>query len=453
MEVVDSWERTGNCAAWIVQGKTFTHDGDRWGYENHQVRQAPYKNMKAIHKLTCTPEAYMADVEQIKSLLITRGKKFRALKGSHYRTYQGTVLAIAAVQDWNSYGEYKEEPLIISSRIMVDARMFNIMKSPNRINLGDYKAIPKDAELEEEDEYITDSDLLISDCRLPGYALGPKRWCWFWVDPIAPVVFNKDAFNSLLIPARQKSLVHSLVKTHVSGTDEFDDMIAGKGKGLVFVLHGCPGVGKTFTAESVADHIERPLYILNSSELGIQPLEVEQNLEKALTLAVAWNAILLIDEADVFLEQRSLEDLQRNCLVSLFLRTLEYYEGILFLTTNRITTFDPAFKSRVHLALKYHPLTPAARKELWAAFIKRTSKNPPKFADAVFKRLAQVDVNGRQIKNAVRTASALAKSEGVELSEEHMQSVLETIAAFEEDFGAEDEFSRRAVLRRTVTSE
>ena len=85
----------------------------------------------------------------------------------------------------------------------------------------------------------------------------------------------------------------------------------------MFVLHGCPGVGKTFTAESVADHIERPLYILNSGELGIEPQEVEENLNKALMLAVAWNAILLIDEADVFLEQRSVQDLQRNCLVSL----------------------------------------------------------------------------------------------------------------------------------------
>lgn len=441
MEVVDSWERGGNCPAYIVLGKGFTHDGTRFGYEEHELGQSPYKGMKELSKLRCVPYGYYEEREMAKKVLTARGQKFISLKGSHYKTYSGTVSALASVRDWCNYGQYKEEPMIIASRIMVDAKWFSIMKNPNRIQLNDYKPMPKDCTPEEEKEYITEQDLLLADCRLPGYALQVKRWCWFNIDLIEPVVFNTEAFDSLLIPARQKSLVHSLVKTHVSGNDEFDDMIAGKGKGLVFVLHGCPGVGKTFTAESVADHIERPLYILNSGELGIQPKEVEDNLNKALMLAVAWNAILLIDEADVFLEQRSTQDLQRNCLVSLFLRTLEYYEGILFLTTNRITTFDPAFKSRVHLALKYNALTAASRKELFVNFISRTSKNPPIFDDATLGRLAAVDINGRQIKNAVRTASALARDEGMPLNEEHLQNVLETIAEFEQDLSSRDEFA------------
>jgi len=441
MEVVDSWERGGQCPAWIVLTKSFTHDGTRFGYEEHQLGQSPYKGMKELSKLRCIPHDYYEERETAKKVLATRGQKFVNLKGSHYKTYSGTVSALANVRDWNQRGQYKEEPMIISSRVMVDAKWFSIMKSPNSIRLDDYKPMPKGCTSEEEKEYITERDLLLADFKLPGYALEVKRWCWFSIDLIKPVVFNTEAFKSLLIPARQKSLVHSLVKTHVGGNDEFDDMIAGKGKGLVFVLHGCPGVGKTFTAESVADHIERPLYILNSGELGIQPKEVEDNLNKALMLAVAWNAILLIDEADVFLEQRSTQDLQRNCLVSLFLRTLEYYEGILFLTTNRITTFDPAFKSRVHLALRYNALTAASRKELFVNFIGRTSKNPPVFDDEVLNRLAAVDINGRQIKNAVRTASALARDEGVALNEEHLQSVLETIADFEQDLSNKEEFA------------
>lgn len=441
MEIVESWERGGNCPAYVVSGKTFTHNGTRFGYENHQVLQSPYKGMKPLAKVKCVPEDYFDNREDAKKILVERGRKFLSLKGSHYRTYSGIVSALSNMRDWNHYGEYKEEPMIISSRIMVDAKMFGIVKSPNRISLDDYKPMPKDCTPEDEKDYITDADLLIADSRVPGYALGIKRWCWFVIDAVKPVVFNKDAFKSLLLPARQKSLVHSLVKQHAGGDDDFDDMIAGKGRGLVFVLHGVPGVGKTFTAESVADHIERPLYVLNSGELGIEPQEVEENLNKALMLAVAWNAILLIDEADVFLEQRSVQDLQRNCLVSLFLRTLEYYEGILFLTTNRITTFDPAFKSRVHLALKYNALTATARKELFVNFIGRTSRNPPVFDDATIERLAAVDINGRQIKNAVRTASALAKDEGVPLNEEHLQAVLETIAEFEQDLASTDEWS------------
>ena len=441
LEIVEAYERGGQCPSFIVSGKTFTHDGTQFGYEHHAIGQSPYKGMKPLAKVSCVPQEYLEGREELKETLIARGRKFCTLRGSHYRTFSGTVSALSNVRDWNRWSEYKEEPMIISSRIMVDAKMFGIVKSPNRISLDEYKAMPKDCLPEDEKDYITEKDLLLADCKIPGYALQNKRWCWFSVYGVQPVVFNKEAFGSLLIPARQKSLVHSLVKSHAGGDDEFDDLIAGKGKGLVFTLHGCPGVGKTFTAESVADHIERPLYVLNSGELGIEPKDVEETLNKALLLAVAWNAILLSDEADVFLEQRSVQDLQRNCLVSLFLRVLEYYEGILFLTTNRVTTFDPAFKSRVHLALKYSALTATARKELFASFIKRTSKNPPVFDDEVMDRLAATNINGRQIKNAVRTASALARDQGVLLGEDHLQAVLETIAEFEEDLASTDEWS------------
>lgn len=70
-----------------------------------------------------------------------------------------------------------------------------------------------------------------------------------------------------------------------------------------------------------------------------------------------WNCIVLIDEAEVFLEQRSLDNVERNVLVSVFLRVLEYYEGILILTSNRVGTFDEAFKSRILLSLDYDNLS------------------------------------------------------------------------------------------------
>lgn len=136
----------------------------------------------------------------------------------------------------------------------------------------------------------------------------------FAIDWIKDVEFNETAFKQLLLPNNHKELVHALVKNH--GIDEFDDLIKGKGRGLVFVLHGEPGVGKTFTAESIADDVRKPLYVVNSGELGVKPHEVENNLNSALRLATHWGAIVLIDEADVFLEQRSSADLLRNCLVS-----------------------------------------------------------------------------------------------------------------------------------------
>ena len=169
---------------------------------------------------------------------------------------------------------------------------------------------------EDERDALTEEDLMIC-CRLiPGFCLYDKRWCMFSVDLISPVTFNDDAFDKLLLPKNHKELVHALVKNH--GVDGYDDLIKGKSRGLVVVLHGEPGVGKTFTAESIADDagVQRPLYVLNSGELGVTPESVEANLNSALTLATTWKAIVLIDEADVFLEQRTSHDLTRNCLVS-----------------------------------------------------------------------------------------------------------------------------------------
>ncbi len=93
------------------------------------------------------------------------------------------------------------------------------------------------------------------------------------------------------------------------------------------LLSGKPGVGKTLTAEAVAEHMHCPLYSITSGDLGSQAYEVEQALTSALNLVSRWNAVLLIDECDVFLEARSTNDIERNRLVSIFLRTLEYFEG------------------------------------------------------------------------------------------------------------------------------
>jgi hypothetical protein len=168
---------------------------------------------------------------------------------------------------------------------------------------------------------------------VPGFSLVNKRWCFFLIDSIEEFEYNTFAFESLLLAPSQKMMIHSLIKIHKDERLHFDDIIKGKGKGMVFLLHGEPGVGKTLTAgeysqhkwerifidqpsESVADYTQRPLYTITSGDLGVDPAGVERTLLDALELAAHWNAIVLLDEADIFLEQRSNHDLQRNGLVS-----------------------------------------------------------------------------------------------------------------------------------------
>jgi SpoVK/Ycf46/Vps4 family AAA+-type ATPase len=154
---------------------------------------------------------------------------------------------------------------------------------------------------------------------------------------------------------RQKTLIHALVREHISESDSFDDVIKGKGRGLIGLLAGTPGCGKTLTAEAVAETTRRPLYAVSAGELGTTPEEVEERLMLVLELAQMWNAVLLLDEAEVFLQQRDVSNVERNALVSIFLRQLEYYQGILILTTNMPEQCDAAFESKLPASPVYLP--------------------------------------------------------------------------------------------------
>ncbi|KAI0324091.1 P-loop containing nucleoside triphosphate hydrolase protein, partial [Cubamyces sp. BRFM 1775] len=193
---------------------------------------------------------------------------------------------------------------------------------------------------------------------------------------------------------------------------------------LVIDLFGPPGVGKTLSAEASSEHLRRPLYILDSGELGATPGVLDEQLTDAFELAAHWKAVLPIDEADVFLEKRAMHDLLRNAMVTVLLRQVEYHRGILFLTTNRITTFDDAFLSRIHIALHFTELAAPA------------SADEDAFSDDDIVQLAARVMNGRQIKNVCRTASLLARSRGENLQYEHLAEAFDAMQEFLGEFAA-----------------
>jgi AAA+ superfamily predicted ATPase len=93
----------------------------------------------------------------------------------------------------------------------------------------------------------------------------------------------------------------------------------------VILFVGAPGTGKTLTAEAVADNTRKPLYILSAGELGNEAEQVERRLNEVMRLAEKWDAVLLFDECDVFLQQRSMDHLRHNEIVAVFLRYLHSF--------------------------------------------------------------------------------------------------------------------------------
>lgn len=164
--------------------------------------------------------------------------------------------------------------------------------------------------------------------------------------------------------------------------------------------------------ECVAEKENRPLYMVTCGDLGTEPDDLEKRLKDVFEYAVNWNAVLLLDEADVFLQERDVHDLKRNALVSVFLRELEYFDGVLFLTTNRPGSLDEAFQSRIHVTIGLPELDAKSQLEVWTIFVKDLNIEKSEkmsileFVDEDIKKNG--NLNGRQIRNSVRTALAIA---------------------------------------------
>ncbi|VUC30849.1 unnamed protein product [Clonostachys rosea] len=283
--------------------------------------------------------------------------------------------------------------------------------------------------------------LMLLPPGIHGFILKEKKWVHLLVHQIRPVCWNKVAFDQLVLPKRTKKLIKGLVMVRKPTGDgskfqsgfrgKRDDIIAGKGSGLIMLLHGGPGTGKTLTA---AEEAEMPLYSVTCGDIGTSPEAVEKYLDSVLHLGKTWNCILLLDEADVFLEERSLSDLERNSLVSVFLRTLEYYDGILILTSNRVGTFDEAFKSRIQLALHYSPLDAPGRRKIWRNLLNMLREDNEDMdyddIDAHIKQLEAYELNGRQIRNALTTARQLAFYEKETLDWDRIKDSIDVASEF-----------------------
>ena len=114
------------------------------------------------------------------------------------------------------------------------------------------------------------------------------------------------------------------------------------------------------------------------------------------------------------------------------------------MTTNRVTTLDAAFRSRIHLGIKYQPLSAAARREIWRTFIEKsedcdkTSCLDEEFLDTLLEH----QIDGRKIRNAVRMAHALATDANTSMSQSHLQMALKTMDMFEYDMTEEQDNDR-----------
>ena len=265
-----------------------------------------------------------------------------------------------------------------------------------------------------KDGNLLDNELALLPPRMLGYIPVKRLFAQLAVEHIS-LVENKDKDevwkSGLVLNEDKKTIIRTLVENHAQMNHKrAPDLVEGKGNGLVILLHGPPGVGKSLTAECVAKATSKPLFTVGVADIGTDSKIVEEKLNKLFSLAAEWDAVLLIDEADVFMEQRGSTDgtLERNTLVSVLLRVLEYYEGILILTTNRVLSFDVAVQSRIHLAIMFHDLDDQQTRSIIDVHLAKRRRELSPDEIATFTELASAAaLNGRQIRNVISSAEAM----------------------------------------------
>lgn len=406
-----------------LNGRMISHDGEDFGYGFVDIEIDEFDGARKITSLKAYPIQYDPNPDILRKNLIQRGRKYLSLIRALPRAFcQEYTMDFGLEDHETSNGKIQAQKANLRGRVMADPEAWKFNNGWTDLATP---IIEREYSITGKDLNLLDDQLLVCANWINGFSLTHKSWGQFSVDGLEDIVWNEDAFKKLVVDETRRKLIHALVRAHRQDDASFDDIIENKGKGLVGLLSGSPGVGKTLTAEAVAEVTSRPLYQVSTGELGIDADKVDKRLGMILEITRRWGCVLLIDEADVFLATRGI-DLARDTLVSIFLRRLEYFRGVLILTTNRKSEIDPAFQSRIHFSIHYPDLTENGRVIVWTNFIDTISKQTgnPSLSPADIQKLAKLELNGRQIKNAVSCAVSLAREEKEPLSVNHIEMIL-----------------------------
>jgi hypothetical protein len=238
------------------------------------------------------------------------------------------------------------------------------------------------------------------------------RSVWAHVCNLSEYPYRPELRDKLVLPDADRDLIDMLtsdMQTHAQ------DFVAGKSGGTTILCEGAPGLGKTLTAEVYAEVVGKPLYRVHSGQLGTTAASVGAALSGILRRAMRWGAIVLLDEADVYIRRRD-NDLEHNAIVAEFLRTLEYFSGLLFMTTNRVGDVDDAILSRCIATVRYATPSPGDATRLWTLL---AAQFGAQLSDALIDTLvgAFPHASGRDIKELLKLAVRYGRAKQVPLSE------------------------------------
>lgn len=176
----------------------------------------------------------------------------------------------------------------------------------------------------DDDRTPENNPLVLCPERVLVHSLSDNEWYYVATTRLQEPKWAVNAWSLLVQPASThghtaKSIdrIKRLAESHkqAGSQDQSMNNFTGKGKGLTFLIHGPPGVGKTLLAECLSEEHRRPLYRINLGKLVAQ-YNWESKIEEIFRQAHFWDAMLLVDEAEVILAERTQENMQQSAWVA-----------------------------------------------------------------------------------------------------------------------------------------
>jgi hypothetical protein len=250
-------------------------------------------------------------------------------------------------------------------------------------------------------------------CYVHLFHLEWHRNIWVHVQHMTEYRYQPQLRDKLVLPDHHRDLIDILTSNMNVLVQDF---VPGKSGGITILCQGAPGLGKTLTAEIYSEVVGKPLYRVHSGQLGTTASSVGATLSGILRRAVRWDAILLLDEADVYIRCRD-NDLEHNAIVAEFLRTLEYFNGLLFMTTNRVGDVDDAILSRCIATIQYETPPKPDAIQLWKLLAQQFGAD---LTDDLIEALtiAYPKASGRDIKELLKLTTRYCSAKQIPLSQD-----------------------------------
>lgn len=341
--------------------------------------------------LTNTSSRFSVASQETVEKLTERGRFYlKCVRRPEHISYDGNLLVTGAL-------DYYFLPA--SGRAMLDIAGF-CRWNPNSDEYASRRRHGSRGYGDDDDSSLAAHALWLLPPYFPGYSFACKRWGQLAAAHAKPVVYRDDAIDKLVLPNVFKT--HAVRLVRGSRTAKLGDLVEGKASGNLFLFAGPPGTGKTSMAEAMAEKLHVPCYYVGASELGTTNGEFEDRINEILETGESWDAVVLIDEAEALVSQRTpTGDRERVAIVGRFLAVLDRFRGTMVLTTNLKCMLDDALVSRVTCYYEFKDVPDPAK--LWGVLLSRNGLSLPE-ADIQHLLEKTSGCDGRTLKNVIQNA-------------------------------------------------